>query len=55
MTAARELRPPARATMFETLIGLLACTGLRIGEALQLNRDDFVPLSPLVGPQVEDV
>ncbi|MGZ6576033.1 MAG: tyrosine-type recombinase/integrase [Solirubrobacteraceae bacterium] len=41
MTAARELRPPARAAMFETLIGLLACTGLRIGEALRLDRDDF--------------
>jgi integrase/recombinase XerD len=43
MTAARELRPPARAAMFETLIGLLACTGLRIGEALRLDRDDFDP------------
>jgi integrase len=41
MTAARELRPPARAAMLETLIGLLACTGLRIGEALGLDRDDF--------------
>ena len=41
MTAARGLRPPSRAATFETLIGLLACTGLRIGEALRLDRDDF--------------
>jgi integrase/recombinase XerD len=44
MSAARELRPPSRAAMFETLIGLLACTGLRIGEALRLDRDDFDPV-----------
>ncbi len=41
MRAARTLRPPLRAAMFETLIGLLACTGLRIGEALRLDREDF--------------
>jgi integrase/recombinase XerD len=40
MTAARRLRPPLRAATFETLIGLLACTGLRIGEAIRLDRDD---------------
>ena len=40
MTAARALRPPLRAATFETLIGLLACTGLRIGEALRLDRED---------------
>jgi integrase/recombinase XerD len=43
MTAARELRPPSRSAMFETLIGLLACTGLRIGEAIRLDREDFDP------------
>jgi len=43
MRAARELCPPSRAAMVETLIGLLACTGLRIGEALRLDRDDFDP------------
>jgi integrase len=43
MTAARELRPPSRAAMLETLIGLLACTGLRIGEAIRLDREDFDP------------
>ena len=41
MAAAGALRPPLRAATFETLIGLLACTGLRIGEALRLDREDF--------------
>ena len=41
MAAASTLRPPFRAATFQTLIGLLACTGLRIGEALRLDRDDF--------------
>jgi integrase/recombinase XerD len=40
MAAARRLRPALRAATFETLIGLLACTGLRIGEAIRLDRDD---------------
>lgn len=40
MAAARGLRSPLRAVTFETLIGLLAVTGLRIGEALRLDRDD---------------
>ncbi|MBV9197589.1 MAG: tyrosine-type recombinase/integrase [Solirubrobacterales bacterium] len=40
MAAARQLRPPLRAATFDTLIGLLACTGLRIGEAIRLDRDD---------------
>ena len=40
MASARALRPPLRAATFETLIGLLACTGLRIGEAIRLDRDD---------------
>jgi integrase len=43
MRAAGALRPPLRATTFETIIGLLACTGLRIGEALRLDRDDVDP------------
>ncbi len=41
MTAARALDPPLRAATLETIIGLLACTGLRIGEALGLDREDF--------------
>ncbi len=32
---------PLRAATFETLVGLLAVTGLRIGEALRLDRDDL--------------
>jgi integrase len=41
MTAASMLCPPLRAATFRTLIGLLACTGLRIGEAIRLDREDF--------------
>lgn len=40
LAAARHLRSPLRAATFETLIGLLAVTGLRIGETLRLDRDD---------------
>ena len=37
MAAARTLRPTLRAVTIETLIGLLACTGLRVGEAFALD------------------
>lgn len=40
MAAARHLAPPLRAATFETLIGLLAATGMRIGEAMALDRGD---------------
>jgi integrase len=40
MDAARGLTPPLRATRHETLIGLLAVTGMRPGEALGLDRQD---------------
>jgi integrase len=40
MAAARELKPPLRAARHETLIGLLAVTGMRPGEALALDRED---------------
>lgn len=40
MDAARALDPPLRAATFETLIGLLAASGLRLGEALWLDRHD---------------
>ena len=36
----RLLRPPLRAAAYETLFGLLAACGLRIGEALALPGDD---------------
>jgi integrase/recombinase XerD len=41
MAAARRLRPGLRAATMETLIGLLACTGLRDGEAFALDRADI--------------
>ena len=40
MVAARGLRSMLRAATFETLVGLLAVTGARIGEALRLDRGD---------------
>ena len=40
LRAARGLRPPLRAATVETLIGLLAVSGLRIGEAARLDRCD---------------
>jgi integrase/recombinase XerD len=42
MAAAHSLRRfPLRAATFETLIGLLAATGLRVGEAIRLDRADI--------------
>lgn len=41
MTAARSLRPPLRAATYETIIGLLSVTGLRLGESLALDREDL--------------
>jgi integrase/recombinase XerD len=41
MQAARELVDPLNAATFETLVGVLACTGLRAGEAMRLDRGDF--------------
>lgn len=40
LEATRQLQPPLRAATHETLFGLLAVTGLRIGEAIGLTRDD---------------
>ncbi len=40
LEAARGLRPLLRAQTYETLFGLLACSGLRLGEALSLSRED---------------
>ena len=41
MGAARGLRPALRAATFETLIGLLASTGMRAGEAMNLDDGDI--------------
>ena len=38
--AARQLRPPLRAATHEALFGLLACSGMRVGEAISLARTD---------------
>lgn len=41
MGAARGERLPFRGATYSTLVGLLATTGLRIGEAIKLDRTDF--------------
>jgi integrase/recombinase XerD len=40
LKAARDLAHPLRAATFEALIGLMATTGIRTGEAMGLDRDD---------------
>jgi integrase/recombinase XerD len=37
---ARAIRSPLRAATYQTLIGLLAVSGMRVGEAIALNRGD---------------
>jgi integrase/recombinase XerD len=39
--ARRTIRQPLRAATYETLIGLLAATGLRVGEAIRLDRHEI--------------
>jgi integrase len=39
--ADRRIPQPLRSATYQTLIGLLASTGLRIGEALRLDRGDL--------------
>lgn len=46
--AARQLRPPLRAATYETLFGLLAASGLRVGEALRLTREEVDLTSGMV-------
>lgn len=41
LRAARRLKTPLRAATYETLFGLLAVTGMRIGEAIRLDREDI--------------
>jgi integrase len=43
MAAARRVRWPLSAATYETLIALLAVTGMRIGEAIRLDRSDLSP------------
>jgi integrase/recombinase XerD len=40
LQATRTLRPPLRAATHETLFGLLAASGMRVGEAIGLTRSD---------------
>jgi integrase/recombinase XerD len=40
LQSARALRPALRAATYETLFGLLATCGMRVGEAVDLDRDD---------------
>jgi integrase/recombinase XerD len=48
MAAARTLRDPLKAATFETLIGLLAVTGMRGSEAMQLDHGDLDAASGLL-------
>ena len=41
LSQARSIVSPLRAATYDTLIGLLASSGLRIGEAIKLDRDDI--------------
>ncbi|MGH8153098.1 MAG: tyrosine-type recombinase/integrase, partial [Rhodanobacteraceae bacterium] len=41
IAAARRLRSPLRVATYQTLVGLLAVTGMRVGEAIHLDRNDF--------------
>ena len=41
MAATSSLSSPLRAATYQTLIGLLAATGMRVGEAIRLDRPDF--------------
>ena len=40
LAAARTLNPPLRAATYEAMFGLIAVTGLRLGEAIGLDRTD---------------
>jgi integrase/recombinase XerD len=40
MQAARKIGPPLKSATIETLVGLLAVTGMRVGEAIALDRGD---------------
>ena len=41
LATARTLRSPLRAATYQTLLGLLAVSGMRVGEAIGLDRDDL--------------
>ena len=43
LAAARRMRWPLSAATYETFIALLAVTGMRVGEAIRLDRSDLSP------------
>lgn len=48
MGAAKKVCPSFRGETYSTLIGLLAATGMRVGEAIALDRSDFDPRQGLL-------
>ncbi len=48
IAATSTLRTPLRQATFATMIGLLAVTGIRVGEAIALDRGDFDPTAGLL-------
>ena len=48
MAAARSIPSPLTAATYETLIGLLAVTGMRLGEAIGLDRQDVDLIGQLI-------
>lgn len=48
IAAAGTLRTPHRVATYRTLIALLAVTGMRIGEAISLDREDFDAINGLL-------
>lgn len=48
LRATRRLEPPLRAVTYRTLLGLLAATGMRLGEAFALTRTDVDLVEGLV-------
>jgi len=65
MQAARHLRPPLRAAGYQALLGLLGCSGMRLGEAISMSRADvdlaggiirerLVPLHPTATGALRD-
>ena len=48
LRGAGSLRPPLRGATYRALIGALAVTGMRVGEAIALDDDDVVPEDAVV-------
>lgn len=48
LAAAGMLRTPHRVATYQVLVGLLAVTGMRVGEAMALDRGDFDPIADLL-------